>query len=327
MRFAKIAVPLATVSLLAAGCGNGEEEAAEEYPTRPIELIVSFAAGGGTDVGARQLMPLVEDELDDADIQVVNRPGAGGWVGWDDLVAAEPDGYTLGYINTPSVMSGYLNPDLGRDNSLDDFTFIANQVTDPLVISIRPDEDRFDDFESLMDYAQENALTATSTGVAGHQHTTALRLNQEYGANLEAVHTDGAAESMTQFLGGHIDLLFNTAGEVYQAYEQGELEPVAVMAPERSEFLDGIPTVEEAGFGPIYGGSSRGVAAPADLPEDLLEVLSEAFEAAITSDEHMELMADQGLYVDYMGPEEYREYLEEEEATLRETFEEVGWSE
>src|SRR5699024_972566 len=129
-------------------------------------------------------------------------PGAGTWVALDELITANTDGYHIGFVNKPHIMAGYLNPEMGRDNSLDDFTFLANQVTSPSTISIRPDDDRFDDLESLVEYAQENTLTTTSTGVASQDHTAALMFNQEHGTNFEAVQTDGAAESLTQVRGG-----------------------------------------------------------------------------------------------------------------------------
>lgn len=328
MNYKKPLAALSALSLTLVACGTEEsaDNSADDYPERSVEMIVSFAAGGGTDLGARQLVPLVEDELGGADIQVVNRPGAGGWIGWDDLVNAEPDGHTLGYVNTPNLISGYLNPDLDRDNSLDDFTFIANQITDPLVVSIQPDEDRFNDIESLIEYAQENPLTLTATGVGGHQQSAALQLNQEYGTQFEAVQTEGAAEGMSQFLGGHIDLLFVTAGEAYQPSEQGEIEPIVVMSEKRSEFLEDVPTIEEEGFIPIYEGSNRGIAGPAGMSDELRDHVAEAFEAAITSDEHLEQMSEQGLQVDYMGPEEYRSTLEQQETALIDAFEELGWN-
>lgn len=312
MKKLALTVPFVAITLVA--CSGGEAQDADSYPERPVQLTVAFAAGANTDVGARQLTPLVEEELDGADIQVVNQPGAGGWIAWSDLVAANADGYELGYLNTPNLMTGYLNPDMDRDNDLEDFTLIANQVTDPQVISIRTDEDRFDDLESLIEYAQDNTVTASSTGVAGHQHTTTLHFNREEGTNFEAVHNDGAAEGLQQFLGGHIDILLETAGAVVQGYENGEMIPIAVMDSERSEFLEDVPAIDEINsVEPLHVGSSRGIGGPADMPDEVVDRLAEAFQTAIESEEHINLMAEQGLAVDYMGPEEYREFLQEDE--------------
>jgi tripartite-type tricarboxylate transporter receptor subunit TctC len=327
MKHSKIlaVLPLAALTLAACGGDGGQNESAEEYPSRPIEVIVSFAAGGGTDLGARQLMPLVEKELG-GKIQIVNKPGAGGWVGWEELVNAEPDGYTLGYLNTPNLMTGYLNPDMGRDNSLEDFSFIANQVTDAGIISIRTDETRFTDLESLIEYAKSNPVTTTSTGIASDDHIAVLRLNKSLGTQFEAVPTEGASEGKASFLGGHIDVLVNNVGETYQSHEDGELMAIGVMAEERSEFLEDVPTIEEAGFGPIYSNSARGIGAPAGVPDEILNELSDAVEKAINGDEHKQLMSEQGLFVDYKGPADYKSYLETEESELKELLAELGWT-
>lgn len=325
--FLKAVVPSFALTLTAASCGSSEAETAETYPTRPIQVIVAFSAGGQTDVGARQLMPLVEKELEGSDIQVVNQPGAGGWVGWNQAVNADPDGYTLAYLNTPNLVSGYMNPELGRDQTYEDFAYIANQVTDPGTISIRPDEDRFTDLESLIEYAKENTLTTTSTGVASDDHIAALRVNAQLGTKFEVVHSEGSSQGLSQFLGGHIDVLFTNVGDIYRAHEQGELIVVGVLAAETSSFLPDVTTFEEAGFGAIVSGSSRGIGAPAGLPEEIHQELAAAFERAINSEEHKKLMAEQGLTIDYLGPEEYKEMVAAQEAEIDEVRDLLGWSE
>lgn len=315
------------VVLTVTACANGAggDEGADDYPSGPVEVIVPFEAGGGTDLGARQLLPLVEDELD-ADIQVINRPGAGGWVGWEELVGSSSDGYTLSYMNFPNVITGYLNPDMGRDETVDDFTLIANHVTDPVTISIRNDEDRFTDFEEIVEYAQENTISANSQGVASNAHLVLMELNEELDTNFEVVQTQGASEANAQFQGGHIDLLVNTVGEVANYHNQGEFEAVVIFDEERSEYIDDVMTVEEYGFDPIYQTSRRGIGAPADLPEDIREKLAEAFEVAMADEGHLEDMASQGLNVDYVGLDEYGSEIEEQAQELEERMDRFGWN-
>src|SRR5699024_550747 len=137
-----------------AACGENQEGNAEEnggsevsdYPNETITLIVPFGPGGGTDIGARDLVPYVEEELG-VDIEITNIDGGGGWVGWNRLVNADPDGYTLGYLNTPNIISGYMNPELERSHDLDSFTTISTHVSDPAVVAVNEDEDRFQTFE------------------------------------------------------------------------------------------------------------------------------------------------------------------------------------
>lgn len=330
MNYTRIAATVSGVSalgLVLTSCGAGEPESADAFPSETIEVIVGFSAGGGTDLGARQLMPLVEEQLGDgAEIQVINEPGAGGWVGWEHAVSEDPDGYTLTYLNTPNLQAGYMNPELGRDASADDFTYIANQVTDPGAISIRKDEGRFTDFESLIEYAKTHELTTTSTGVGSDDDISALQLNQELGTKFKVVHTEGASEGMASFLGGHIDVLFNNVGEAFRPHDQGELKTVGVMDAERSEFLPDVPTVEESGLGAIYGSSSRGIGAPADMPEEIHGKLADAFKAAIESDEHKKLMDEQGLAINYQDPEGYKNLILEEDEKVESLKDLLGWA-
>lgn len=330
MNYTRIAATVSGVSalgLVLTSCGAGEPESADAFPSETIEVIVGFSAGGGTDLGARQLMPLVEEQLGDGtEIQVINEPGAGGWVAWEHAVSEDPDGYTLTYLNTPNLQAGYMNPELGRDASADDFTYIANQVTDPGAISIRKDEGRFTDFESLIEYAKTHELTTTSTGVGSDDDISALQLNQELGTKFKVVHTEGASEGMASFLGGHIDVLFNNVGEAFQSHDQGELKTVAVMDAERSEFLPDVPTVEESGLGAIYGSSSRGIGAPADMPEQIHGKLADAFKAAIESDEHKKLMDEQGLAINYQDPEGYKNLILEEDEKVESLKDLLGWA-
>lgn len=292
---------------LLSSCGGGDTSGGANFPDRAITVIVSYAAGGGTDVGARILQPYVEEELG-ASLEIVNRPGGGGWVGWTELVNAEPDGYTVGFINSPNLMPGYLNPQFDRNYTLDDFGPIANQVTDYGAIAINPDDDRFQDLDSLIEYAKNNKMTATSTGVGSDDHFASLTLNDQYQTQFEAVHTEGSAKSRAAVLGGNVDALFANVGEIVPLHEDGELKAVGVMrdSEERSEFLPDVPTLREAGYPDVYSWSSRGVAGPVGIDSERMDVLVSAFKAGITNEEHIKELADQGLQVDYVGRGEYR---------------------
>src|SRR5699024_3484115 len=97
---------------------SGASSGNDDFPEGPIKLIVPWSAGGGTDTGARVLQSYLEDELG-VDISVENIEGGGGWVGWNQLANSDPDGYTIGYANSPHIITGYLNPELKRDKDLD----------------------------------------------------------------------------------------------------------------------------------------------------------------------------------------------------------------
>lgn len=285
-----------------------------DFPTRPIEVVVAYEAGGGTDVGARTLQPYFEEELGQS-LNIVNRPGGGGWVGWGEIAQAAPDGYTIGFINSPNFMSGYLNPELDIKEDLESFSPIGNQVTDYGAIGINPEDERFSDIDELIEYAKQNRLTASSTGVGSDDHYSSLTLNDKYGTKFEAVHTEGSAPNITSVLGKNIDVLFANVGETRPLHDDGRLKVVAVMDDRkgRSEYLPDVPTLSEAGYPGVYSWSSRGLAGPAGLDPTAKEVLVGSFERAIKKKGHLKKLAKQGLEVDYRAPEAYREMLERDE--------------
>ena len=295
----------------------------EDFPTDTITLIVAFSPGGETDTGARILAPYVEKELGVA-LNIVNKSGAGGWVGWAELVNSKPDGYTIGYVNTPNLITGYLNPSANRKENLDSFAFIANHVTDAGAIAIRVDEDRFTNINELVEYAKTHEVTSTSTGVGSDDHVAALKLNRHYGTRFQAVHGEGAAESVSNVLGGHVDVLFANVGSLTPLHKNGEIKVVAVMSEERSPFLPDVPTLKESGY-EVYSWSSRGIAAPAGIDPDRLQILRDAFAAAIRNEEHIAKMAEMGLQVDLKVGDEYEAMLRQEEQGVAELLDLLGW--
>jgi tripartite-type tricarboxylate transporter receptor subunit TctC len=311
---------------LLGGCRESVSGGSSNFPTRPIEVIVAYEAGGGTDVGARILQPYVEDELGQS-LNIVNKPGGGGWVGWGDLAQATPDGYTIGFINSPNFMTGYLNPELDIRHNLDSFSPIGNQVTDYGAIGINPEDERFSTIDELIEYAKQNRLTASSTGVGSDDHFSSLTLNDKFGTKFEAVHTEGAAANITSVLGENIDVLFANVGEMKPLHDDGRLKVVAVMSDreERSEYLPDVPTLSEAGYSGVYSWSSRGIAGPAGLDPGVKDVLVSAFKTAINKKGHLDKLAEQGLEVDYKAPDAYRKMLERDEERAKKLGEKYLW--
>ncbi|HWO74700.1 MAG TPA: tripartite tricarboxylate transporter substrate binding protein [Bacillus sp. (in: firmicutes)] len=319
-------VLLLGVALLMSGCSKtavGDADSGQ-YPDKPITLIVSYAAGGGTDTGARILQQYLEKELGVA-IKIENKPGGAGWIGWSELAKAKPDGYTIGYINSPNIITGYLDPKNKRSENLESFQFLANHVLDPGVVAIKTGETRFTNFEEMIEYAKENELTATTSGFGSNDHMAILKMNEYYGTKITPVHTKGAAEGSTQVLGGHVDLFVAKTGEAVNLHNNGQLEAIAVFSEERSPFLEDVPTTVELGYEDLIFRSARGLAAPAGLPDDKLKVLSEALQKAIENEEHVKEMGEQGLQVHYLDSEGYKEMMVEDEEDVKSLSDLLGY--
>jgi tripartite-type tricarboxylate transporter receptor subunit TctC len=303
---------------------SGNNSSESDFPTQPISVIVSYDAGGGTDTTARTLTPYLEKELG-VPVNVINQPGGSGWVGWTALANAKPDGYTIGYLNSPNIAGGIVNPSVKRDVNLDSFEVLGNHVADPGVIAIRTDEDRFTNLGELIKYAKKNKLKTNGSGVASDEHLVSLTMNKKLGTNIEAVQFEGTANSSTAFLGGHIDILVTSAGEAYNLHNSGQLKVIGVAAKERSAFLPDVPTFEEAGYEGVLSQATRGLAAPKGADPEKIKILKAALDKAINNAEHIEKMEKIGTQVNYATSDEYRSMLEQDIKDINDLKDLLGW--
>lgn len=288
----------------------------QTYPSKPINLILPYAAGSNTDIGAKALIPYVEKELG-VPINIINKPGNGGWNGWIDLFEGSNDGYTIGYINTPTMLVGYMNPSNHRNFSFRDLDLIANHVLNVGAIAVRRTDRRFYNIKHLVEYAKSHEVTTTSASVGDAEHIAMLKFNQKHITNFVPVHMGGRIQGYKTALGGNIDVIIDNVGVLSRAQDNREVRVLAVMAPQRSSFLPNTPTVYESGFGSIHALSSRGIAAPKGVDPKKLEILRNAFSKAISKKEHIEEMRDLGYEVKLMTGKEYWNFLVEEEDAIR----------
>jgi tripartite-type tricarboxylate transporter receptor subunit TctC len=310
-------------------CSNDEVNTVDgdnKFPKDAITIICPWSAGGGSDLAIRTLVPYLEEELGTS-ITVVNSTGANGWIAWKELLAAEPDGYTLAQLNIPAFYSGYLDKKNGNEHiSLDDFLPLCNEISDWGCLVVNGKDDRFDTAEEFIEYAKENELLAGDAGLGSNKHLVTEMLKDEIkGLKLTAVHQSGWTDNYAALLGGHIDVGWGSVGECIQGFQDGELKVLAVFAPERSSLLPDVPTFEELGLGAIYSPADRGFVLPAGVDAEVYQILLDAFEKSINNPEFIEAMQDMGQAVNYIGGEEFQNYVKENEAAIIKYADIMGW--
>ena len=306
-RFLRVFAAGATGLLLAA-------PAAAEFPEKGLNLIVAYGAGGGTDITARMLARDLESTLGRS-VTVQNVTGGGGWNGWGQIANSEADGYTIGYINIPNMYAGYLSPEAVRDEDLDSFTLLMNHVTDYCIWAVRPDSP-FQTISDVMDAAAEGRVSITAHGFGGDEYLAIRRMQNIQDGTFNIVHNDSTATSITQVLGGHVQVLGANVSEVASMHENGELRVLGVMSPERSPFLPDVPTFREQGFDQVWS-VSRGIAAPGGLPDDIAAKLIEALETTIGSAEHRAAAEGLSLAPEIVKGVEYQSFLVETEQEIK----------
>ncbi|GCL71135.1 tripartite tricarboxylate transporter substrate binding protein [Paenibacillus naphthalenovorans] len=296
-----------------------------DWPNKPIKLIVPFAASGGTDLGARLLASYLEKDLG-VPVVVENKVGAAGWVAYADLVNAKPDGYTLGVIVNPALITGYINPSANRKENLDSFEHIINHGVDEGLIAVRPDDKRFATINDLIEYAKNNEISVTSNGIGSSNHLIALSMNKELGTKFRFVQFGGTGEAIASVLGGHVDVLIGEIGGAIDQVHSGQLKALSVFGPERNPKLPDVPTMKEkVGFENSIIYASRGIAGPKGIDPQIIAKLQSAIEKAETNPEFINKASELGMKVDLTKGDAYIQLLKKQEAAIMELKTMLGW--
>jgi tripartite-type tricarboxylate transporter receptor subunit TctC len=285
---------------------------AQAYPTKPVQLMVAYPAGGSTDIAARIVASIAEKELGQS-IVVVNKGGAGGQVGWTEMSRVKPDGYYIGFINLPALNTVILDPDRKAAFNIDAFVPVINQVLDPGIIWVKGDSP-YKNLKDLLEAAKRSPhkISAATTGILSDDHLAILMMEEAApGVFFRIVHFEGGAPVMTAVMGGHIEAAFDNVGSVFRRIRTGEVRALAVMDTERSRFLPDVPTMPELGYPTVISSSTRGIAAPKGTPPAVIKRLEQALKKAMDDPEHVKKMEEAGLGLRVMVGEEYAKYYRE----------------
>lgn len=275
------AILAAAGALMAQPVLNGPALAQSDYPSRPIEMIVTFGPGGGADLMGRQLARLLAEDLG-VSIPVSNVAGASGNAGLTRLATSAPDGYTIGTLIALTVSSwaGGLG-----DVSPEDFRVVAVVQSSPGFIFV-PAASPHQTAEALFDHASENpgALRVATSGY-GTMDDVTLQLLAQDGIEMTNVPFEAPSERYAAPLGGHSDAIYEEPGDVAQFIEAGQLVPVVVFAAERHPDFPDVPTSAELGLDIAELDIFRSIAVPAGTPDEIVARLEEAVVTSVASDE------------------------------------------
>lgn len=312
---------LAGLAVAAAGLGAGG--LAFAWPDRPIELVVGFAPGGGTDLTARALAVFLEKELGGS-VVVVNKPGASSAIALSYVARAKPDGYTLAMTNMPGLVSLPIERDPGF--AVDDFTYLANLVRDPSAFSVAMDSP----YKSLADLisaarANPGQISYGSTGVGTDDHLAMVLFQDLTGTKLNHVPYNGAGPLRTAVLGGHTVIGGINLGEA-MPYHGKSMRILAQASANRSPLAPDVPTFKEQGVDLVFA-SERGIVAPKGLPPEIERKLADALERVAADPAFREKMAQQFTEMDYLAGPQWRERLKRDDQVLRAIWAKTPWVE
>lgn len=257
---------------------------AADYPTRPIKLVVPYAAGGPTDVLGRLVADYLGRDLKQT-VLVENKAGAQGAIGAEAVARADPDGYTL-FMTAASIF--VLNPMLYKKLTYDpvkDFRMLALITDLPVVMEVHPSVPARTVAEFVA-YARQNPgkLNFGSAGTGGTTHLAGEMFRQMAGVDIVHVPYKGAGPALTDLLSGNIQLMFDSLGTALPPVKSGLLRPLGVSSKQRVADLPDVPTIAESGY-PDYAVSVwYGVAAPAKLPEEIVQKIAASLNRGLTDE-------------------------------------------
>jgi tripartite-type tricarboxylate transporter receptor subunit TctC len=296
---------LATSTALSALLTPGVRAQAAAYPSKPINLIVSFAAGGNADLRARQLAPLVGAALGKTLI-VENKPGASGNIGHDYVAHAAPDGYTLGLGGLgPLAVNASLFPKMNFDPARD-FVPIVLIEQAPLVLVTRSDKP----YKSLKDIvaaakAKPGSLTIANAGTGGAHHLSGELLQVAASVDLLPVPYKGGGPAAGALLAGEVDLLFEQTYAALPSIQAGKTRALAVTSDLRLPSLPDVPTMAELGYADVTVYNWLGLIAPKGTPPQIVKRLNEAFNNALNQRELREKITGPGNLVGGGSPDQF----------------------
>ncbi len=283
--------------------------AAQNYPDKPIRLIVGFAPGGFTDVLARVIGQKLTERLGQSVI-VENKPGAAGTLGADLVAKARPDGYTLllGHSNSNSVAPA-LYPKLPYD-VVKDFTPIIRVATTPLLLTVNPNV-AARDVKSFVALAKSNpgGLRFASSGGGSAQHLAAARFQLATGTQMTHIPYKGSGQAIVDLLSGQVELNFESPPNVMSHAKAGKLRLLAITSDKRSPLLPDVPTLAEAGVANAEMLQWFAVLGPAKLPADITRKLNTEIAAILKMPDVVEKIASQGGEIIGGTPEEFAAFL------------------
>src|SRR3954465_7194230 len=308
-----------------AACGSAWAAWPED---KPIEVVVGFAPGGGTDVMACKLLPFVERALGGkAKFVVLNKPGAGGEIAFVSIARAVPDAYAIGVVNVPGY--NFLPMTRKTQYSTDDIRLVARVVEDPGVIVVNA-ESRFANLSGVVAAlrSKPGSVTFGHNGAGTNGHLAIRMLAAAAKVQPNEISYRGTAAQRTDLLGGHLEVGMVSLSELPELHgtNKGALRAIAMMSKQRSLSLPGVPTAEESGVA-LVSTAERGFAVPKGTPDEVVKKLEAAIAEGVRDPDYIKSSPGDEPVLAFMRGAEWQKRLDDMSQALRPLAEELKASE
>ena len=287
---------------------DGADEETIDYPTREIEWVLPFNPGGTSDSSARAIASVVTKYLpNNPNVVIVHMPGANATLGVEAVYNAKPDGYTIGTTISGAMA---LHPQLGTTNyDPKELKPIIKYLTIPRFVMVRADSP-WKTFDDWLDYVKNHPGKFKLADAGGGEDFASLairKLMDDAGIELNLIPYNGGGPATAALLGNHVDGLLSNPSNV----DPEDVRILFTLAKDRSKIYTEVPTLNELGYD-IYTNDFYGLLAPPDTPDQIIQILHDAFKQALEDPEAIDQLEKLGLEIDYESSEEFKNLLEEE---------------
>jgi len=271
-----------------------------DFPTKEVQIIIPYAAGGATDLVFRALAEASGKYLGKP-LVVVNKGGGGAVPGFTEAAQAKPDGYTLATVLTPLTTIPH---QVTTTFTYKDFAPIINVVVDPVMFLVKADAP-WKTAKEFVEYAKNNPgkVNVGNSGAGGGVHMIAAAFEKTAGVKFNHVPFAGGGPSVTALLGGHIDAVSVSPPEGVSNVQAGTLRIIALFSEKRLALFPDVPTVKEQGID-FAMGQWRGLAAPKGTPPGVIKILHDAFKKGMEDPQFLETAKKMSVNLQYMGPDD-----------------------
>jgi tripartite-type tricarboxylate transporter receptor subunit TctC len=304
--------------------GAASVASAQQYPSRPVRIVVPLSPGGFSDTPARILAPKLSEQFG-KQFFVENRPGAGGTIGWDFVAKSPPDGYTLAITGNTLLVGAHLYKNVPYD-ALKDFTHITMMAAGPYVLVVNPQKVAVNSVRELIAAAKAKPGTVdfASSGNGSSQHLVGALFNSMAGVQLNHVPYKGSGPAMQDLLGGQVGVSFAGVPNVLGHVRNGQLKALAVTSSKRWFALPDVPTMAEAGV-PGYDATLwLSISGPAGMPMPIVERLYSEISKALQDRKLQESFRAVGVEALAMPPDELDRYMVSEDEKWGRIVKETG---
>lgn len=290
------------------------------YPEKPITWIVTWPAGGRTDVTSRIFAPSLEKILGQPVI-VINKPGAGGVVGAKEVAMAKPDGYTLSQLSISMILTQYTLP---TPTNVKDYIPVCQLMSTPSVLTVHA-KASWNNVKEFVEYAKANPgkIKNGGSGTGTGEHIFCAAFQKASGIKLTYVPYAGDAPAIAAIAGRHVDSNFAPYVAAKAFLDAGELKVLGVASDKRRSQYPNIPTWKEQGVN-VSISTFEGIYVPKGTPANIVSILEKAFEKVVNDPDVVSKIVKVGSEIEYMKQTDFVKQVAEADKMLRELVEELG---